>query len=87
MTRIKQEAARYALAAGAVAVALYLRKLLNPLLGAENPYHTLWLAIAFSAWYCGVGPSVLAVEIGVIGVWYWSLPPYHSFERKDQNEL
>jgi PAS domain S-box-containing protein len=87
MTRIKQEVARYTLAAGAAVVALYLRKLLNPLLGAQNPYHTLWLAIAFSAWYCGVGPSVLAVAIGVAGVWYWFLPPYHTFALKDQTEV
>jgi signal transduction histidine kinase len=58
---------------------LLLRSLLTPLLGNSNPYHTMWLAIAFSAWYCGVGPSVVAAVTGVLGVWYWFLPPTHSF--------
>jgi PAS domain S-box-containing protein len=87
MTRKTQVAARYALAAGTAVAALYLRKLLNPLLGAQNPYHTLWLAMAFSAWYCGVGPSILALIIAVLGVGYWFLPPYGSFVIKNQPDL
>ena len=29
--------------------------------GTENPFHTAWAAVVFSAWYCGVGPSILAL--------------------------
>jgi PAS domain S-box-containing protein len=83
----KENASRYAFAVAAAVAALYLRRLLNPLIGEQNPYHTIWLAIAFSAWYCGIGPSIVAVTIGVIGVWYWFLPPYHSFGGKDQTEV
>lgn len=54
--------------------ALLLREGLNPLLGTGNPYHTLWLAVVFSAWYCGIGPSVLTVIIGGFGIWHWFLP-------------
>ena len=43
-------ASRYALAILAALVALSLRHLLIPLLGFDNPYHTAWLAVAFSAW-------------------------------------
>ena len=50
---------RYAVAIVATAVALYLRYLLTPLYGHENPYHTVWLAVAFSSWYCGLGPSIV----------------------------
>ena len=87
MTRIKQDAARYALAAGAAVLALYLRKLLNPLLGPETPFLTLWPAIAFSAWYCGLGPTILSLAVGVAGIWYWFVPPYYSFGPKGQAEI
>ena len=71
--------ARYSLALLATAIALLLRVLLAPLLGAANPYHTVWAAVVFSAWYCGLGPSILSVIAGALGVSYLFLPPYHSF--------
>jgi PAS domain S-box-containing protein len=71
--------ARYSLALLATAIALVLRLLLAPLLGDTNPYHTVWAAVVFSAWYCGLGPSILSVIAGTLGVAYLFLPPYHSF--------
>lgn len=76
----------YALAALAVVAALILRGLLDPLLGADNPYHTIWLAMVFSAWYCGIGPSLVAALMAAFGIWYWFLPPYHSLAMKGQAE-
>jgi K+-sensing histidine kinase KdpD len=70
--------ARYSLALLATAIALVLRILLAPLLGDTNPYHTLWAAVVFSAWYCGLRPSILSVIAGALGVAYLFLPPYHS---------
>jgi|SRR5579863_3526777 len=70
---------RYGLAVLAVIVALLLRNLLAPLMGNSNPYHTMWLAVVFTAWYCGIGPSVITTLLGVLGVWYWFLQPTHSF--------
>jgi PAS domain S-box-containing protein len=75
----RQEAVRYGLAIFAAVAALILRKLLNPVLGTSNPYHTVWAAVVFSAWYCGIGPSVVAIIISSLGVWHWFLPPYGSF--------
>ena len=86
MNRLKQDVRPYALAALAVVAALLLRRLLNPLLGEDNPYHTIWLAIVFSAWYCGFGPSIVAVLTAAFGMWYWFLPPYHSLALKGQTE-
>jgi signal transduction histidine kinase len=77
----------YGLAIVAAVAALWLRQLLSPLFGDSNPYHTLWLGVVFSAWYCGLGPSVLTVLIGVVGVWYWFLPPYNSFALRNPNDL
>ena len=76
------DARRYFLAVLAATVALLLRQMLSPLLGASNPYHTVWLAVVFSAWYCGVGPSVVTTLLSVVGVWYLFLPPFHSFAVK-----
>ncbi len=72
-------ATRYAIAVLAAIVALLLRQMLSPLLGDRNPYHTVWAAVVFSAWYCGIGPSVVTALLSVVGVWYWFVPPYHSF--------
>jgi signal transduction histidine kinase len=76
-------AVRYGLAVVATMAALLLRELLSPFLGSENPYHTVWAAVVFSAWYCGVGPSVVTTLLGGIGVWYWFLPTVRSFHLED----
>jgi PAS domain S-box-containing protein len=85
--RISHPAIRYVLAILATAVALYARHLLTPLLGNENPYHTVWLAVVFSAWYCGVGPAILTTLLGAAGVWYWFLPPASSWTIPDTSQL
>jgi len=79
MQKIAPNARRYALAVLAALVALFVREMLSPLLGASNPYHTVWLAVVFSAWYCGLGPSVITTLLSVVGVRYLFLPPIHSF--------
>ncbi len=86
MRRGSQQTIKYALAALAAVAALLLRELLNPLLGNENRYHTLWIAVAFAAWYCGVGPSLVTILVGVLGVWYWFMAPPHSFHIQDYHE-
>ena len=47
----------------------------------KNPYHTVWLAVVFSAWYCGLGPSIVTTLLGALGVWYLFLPPPHSLDH------
>jgi len=87
MHRNKPGAKNYALGLLAAAAALLFRGLFDPLLGHQNPYHTLWLAVVFSAWYCGIGPSIVTVAAGAAGIWYWFLPPYHSFVGKGYTEF
>jgi len=87
MRRIRRNSVRYALGVFAGLGALILCALLHPLVRDENPYHSLWLAVVFTAWYCGVGPSIVAVVIGVAGVWYWFLPPHHSFLLRGSSEI
>jgi signal transduction histidine kinase len=74
---------RYGLAILAATAALLLRQVLSPLLGESNPYHTVWAAVFFSVWYCGLGPSIVAASISVVGVWCWFLPPSGSFALRD----
>ena len=80
---IDRSVPRYVLAILAAFVALLLRLLLAPLLGENNPYHTVWAAVAFSAWYCGLGPSIVTALLSLVGIWYWFLPPTHSFALQD----
>jgi signal transduction histidine kinase len=76
----------YGLAVLAASAALLSRAVLSPEFGSHYPYHTVWLAIIFVAWYCGLGPSILAVGIEALGIWYWFLPPYHSISGKNHIE-
>ena len=87
MRRNRRGATNYALALLAAAAAVLLRGLLNPMLGNQDPYHTLWLAVVFSAWYCGIGPSIVTILAGLAGIWYWFLPPFHSFLGKGYREI
>lgn len=69
----------YSLATIVAILALYVRHVLTPVVGINAPYYTMWVAIAFSAWYCGLIPSILTSAICTAGAWYWFLPPTHSF--------
>jgi PAS domain S-box-containing protein len=76
-------AARYGVAVLAAAAAFLLREILSPWLGTSLPYHTMWVAVVFAAWYCGVGPAIVAMLLGSVSVWYWLLPPFRSFYLQD----
>jgi len=68
---------RYGLAIAGTAGTLLVASTLNPLLGAGAFYVTAFPAIAFSAWYCGLGPSVVTTIFALVGLRYWVLaPPY-----------
>jgi PAS domain S-box-containing protein len=78
MRELPRTLQKYAIAIGVGVAAVFLRKLLDPLLGTDNAYHTVWLAVMFAAFYCGIGPAVVTVVISAVGVWYWLLPRYES---------
>ncbi len=83
----KSVVTRYIYALLAVVAALGLRWLLTPLLGDTVPYLTLWAALVFSAWYCGLSPSILSVLAGALGVWYLFLPYSSSFALRDRRDI
>ena len=75
------------IAIAASAVALGLRFALTPFLGTGNAYHTVWLGVVFCAWFCGVGPSIVATLIMLLGVWYWFVPYFGSFSLASSSEI
>jgi PAS domain S-box-containing protein len=87
MEKTNHRALRYLLGVISAVGALYLRYLLSPLLGENNPYHTAWLGVAFSAWFCGLGPSIVTAVIETLGVWYWFLLPPHSFVTPERTQI
>ena len=70
---------RYAFAALSIALAILVRRLLDPALGNEYPFATLFFAVTFSAWYGGFGPAIAAVILGAFSGAYFLLPPIGSF--------
>jgi signal transduction histidine kinase len=84
---IENPARRYLAALLATGIALLVRLLLNPVLGDHLPYVTLFPAVAFSALFCGVGPSVLAIIVGALGTRYWFIGLVHSFDIRDAAQL
>jgi signal transduction histidine kinase len=69
---------RYAVALLAAVLALLARLALGPLLGDYLPYVTLFPAVVFSGWFCGVGPSIVSVIFALVVSQYLFIPPIHS---------
>jgi signal transduction histidine kinase len=73
---------RYAFAVAAVLVAFLVSRALNP---AVNPmtgglaYVLMFPAVAFSAWYCGIGPSIVATVLALLGATYGMARPVYPF--------
>lgn len=86
--RISSRAAvRYVVALCALVVAIAARWALNPALGNSLPYVTLYPAIAFLAWCCGVGPSAALTIVGLAAARYLFVNPRYSFSAPDMQQL
>lgn len=70
---------RYALAIAAVAVAFLVNSALHPLVGDRVGYALLLSAIALPAWYCGIGPSLVATLLALVGSTYGFVPAIQLF--------
>ncbi len=70
---------RYTTTLGVTVLALLGRWFLDPFLHDFTPFITLYAAVAFSAIYVGLGPSIWAAVLGAIGAAYWFVPPRGSF--------
>ena len=70
--------ARYGTAVLAVAAALLVRLLLDPLLGDSLPFLLPCLPVVVVAWHGGFGPSLAALLLGLFGTAYLFLAPRHD---------
>jgi PAS domain S-box-containing protein len=87
LTRQERWILRYGAALVATGLALLLRKVFDPILGSHSQYLTIFPAVIFSAWYCGVGPSVLATLAAFFGEKYWFLEPRGSLAVADVGQI
>jgi signal transduction histidine kinase len=74
---------RYAFAIAAILLALLIAGATMPAGGRYMVYLVLLAMVAFSAAYCGLGPSMVAIAIALAGVRYWFISPIHSFGIPD----
>jgi PAS domain S-box-containing protein len=79
--------ARYALAVAVTAVAIALRLALVPVLGDRGPYATVFSTVLLMAWYGGLGPSLVLLVLGGLGVKFFLVPPLHSFALAGNGDL
>ncbi len=71
---------RYALALSVMAVALAMHRIITLFLGDFPPFVALFPAVALSALYCGIGPSILSTILALLGAKFWFIPVTHSFK-------
>ena len=70
---------RYGVAVVAVALALGLKLLIDPLVVQGTPFLLVFAAIMVSAWFGGLGPGVLATGFAALITDYFFLYPVHTF--------
>ena len=70
---------RYGLAVLAVALALLVKLLLEPVIVQETPFLLVFAAIMISIWYGGLGPGLAATVFAVLVADYFFLPPFYAF--------
>src|SRR6185369_13934648 len=76
----------YAVAALAVAVAIGGRLFLDPVVGEQFPFATLFVAVTATALFCGFGPALFSVAFGTMAAAYFLLPPRGSFRVAGQDQ-
>ena len=78
---------QYGFAVGATLLALVACGFLRHLVGTDICYVLLLPAVAYSAWYCGVGPSIAALAISLIGASFGFSAQIHSFSAPNSRQI
>ncbi len=68
---------RYALAGVAVLASSLLCAVLDPYIGNQVAFVLLLPAVAFSAWYCGVMPSIMTIALALCELTFGFVPKIH----------
>ncbi len=79
--------ARYAVALLATTVVVLAGWGLKPLLGDSLPSVTIFPLVAFTAWYWGLGPSIMTVVLIFLSTKYWFIEPTHSLRIASASQL
>src|SRR5262245_1791670 len=77
----------YAISIAALAAAVGLRWLLDPILGDTLPFVTLFGAVAAAVWVGGYLPALLVAVLGYLAVHYLFIPPRGLVELQDPATL
>lgn len=77
---------RYAVSVAVTLSVLIASHALINFVSTPLPYLLLFPAIAFSAWFCGSGPSALALILALSGLKYWFIAPTHSLRVSDARQ-
>lgn len=80
-------AIRYGGAVASILLMTLLRWLLDPILSSKVPFITLFLAVMFSAWYGGLGPTLVAIVLGAALADYFFVVPIHSFVIEQPDDV
>ena len=77
---------RYGCAVISIALAIWVRRSLDPALGDQFPYATVFFAVLLTAWFGGFGPALAAAGLGALASTYFLLPPRGNFlpQGRDQ---
>src|SRR6187399_1484124 len=71
---------RYAAALFMMVLAVLFRWLLDPWLGTNLAFLTVYGAVPCAVWFSGWRPAVLASLLGFLACIYWFVPPRGAFE-------
>lgn len=80
MTEARGPVTRYVVALGMMALAVLLRWLLDPWLGTNLGFLTVYGAVPCAVWFSGWRPAVLASVLGFLACVYWFVPPRGVFD-------
>src|ERR1044072_3070916 len=79
-TRVRNMPTAYALGLGALALAVFLRWALDPLMGDSLPLVTLFGAVAAAVWLGGYRVAVPVTIVGYVACHYLFMVPRFSFD-------
>src|SRR5688572_16393832 len=79
--------AQYAFSLLAMAAALGLRQLLDPWLGDQAGFMVFFPAIAFAAYYGGLGPALMVLLLAGLGTDYLFLSPRYEIGLVDPSQI
>lgn len=71
----------------AVVAAIALRMALDPTLGERAPFIIFLLAVISVAWFCGPGPTVLAIALSTIIGQFFFVPPRYTLSLLHPHQL